>query len=105
MAEFRPTWLEEPLPPSAFTPRIAKLRAAKLLPTPPVNRAEETGFSTSSRLISGLHSDDAARAIRDGPAYLRRPVARKDCALRFTVSGTTLEVLVAAHLGICSPAV
>jgi L-alanine-DL-glutamate epimerase-like enolase superfamily enzyme len=106
MAQYKPTWLEEPLPPSDHA-AYRKLRAAKLLPLATgEHEQEEAGFLE-------LINTDAADYIQmdvccqGGFAMGQRifsAIAKRGIRFAFHSWGTTLEVLAAAHLGICWPA-
>src|SRR5262245_38152714 len=94
MAEFQPTWLEEPLPPSDHA-AYRKLRAAKLLPIATgEHEQEEAGFLD-------LIDTDAADMIQmdvccqGGFAMGQRifaAVAKKKLRFAFHSWGTALEV-------------
>ena len=106
MAEYRPTWLEEPLPPNDHA-AYRKLRASKLLPIATgEHEQEEAGFLD---LIETGAADYIQMDVccQGGFAMGQRvfaAVARRGLRFAFHSWGTTLEVLAAAHLGICWPA-
>ena len=106
MAEYRPTWLEEPLPPNDHA-AYRKLRTAKLLPIATgEHEQEEAGFLD---LIETGAADYIQMDVccQGGFAMGQRvfaAVARRGLRFAFHSWGTTLEVLAAAHLGICWPA-
>jgi L-alanine-DL-glutamate epimerase-like enolase superfamily enzyme len=106
MAEFKPTWLEEPLPPSDHA-AYRKLRAAKLLPIATgEHEQDEAGFLD---LIETGAADFIQMDVccQGGFAMGQRvfaAVAKKKLRFAFHSWGTALEVLAAAHLGICWPA-
>jgi L-alanine-DL-glutamate epimerase-like enolase superfamily enzyme len=106
IAKFKPTWLEEPMPPDNHE-AYRQLRVQKILPiaTGEHEQAEE-GFYD-------LIDTDAADYIQmdvccqGGFAMGQRIFARvqqKKLRFAFHSWGTALEVLAAAHLGICWPA-
>jgi L-alanine-DL-glutamate epimerase-like enolase superfamily enzyme len=106
MAEFQPTWLEEPLPPHDHA-AYRKLRAAKMLSIATgEHEQEEAGFLD---LIETGAADYIQMDVccQGGFAMGQRvfaAVAKKGLRFAFHSWGTTLEVLAAAHLGICWPA-
>jgi L-alanine-DL-glutamate epimerase-like enolase superfamily enzyme len=106
MAEFNPTWLEEPLPPSDHA-AYRKLRAANLVPIATgEHEQEEAGFQD---LIETGAADYIQMDVccQGGFAMGQRifaEVAKNKLLFAFHRWGTTLEVLAAAHLGICWPA-
>jgi len=106
MSEFNPVWLEEPLPPDDHA-AYRKLRAAELLPIATgEHEPDESGFLDviNSGAADYIQMDVCCQG---GFAMGRRifdAVARKGLRFAFHSWGTTLEVLAAAHLGICWPA-
>jgi L-alanine-DL-glutamate epimerase-like enolase superfamily enzyme len=106
MAPFRPTWLEEPLPPSDHA-AYRKLREDGSVPIATgEHEQEEAGFRD---LIDTGAADFIQMDVccQGGFAMGRRvfgEVARRKLRFAFHSWGTTLEVLAAAHLGICWPA-
>jgi L-alanine-DL-glutamate epimerase-like enolase superfamily enzyme len=106
MAEYKPTWLEEPLPPHDHE-AYRKLRAAKILPIATgEHEQEEAGFTD---LIETGAADYIQMDVccQGGFAMGQRVfagVAKKGLCFAFHSWGTLLEVLAAAHLGICWPA-
>jgi L-alanine-DL-glutamate epimerase-like enolase superfamily enzyme len=106
MAKYRLTWLEEPLPPSDHV-AYRKLRAAKLVPIATgEHEQEESGFED---LIESGAADYIQMDVccQGGFAMGQRVfagVARKKLRFAFHSWGTALEVLAAAHLGVCWPA-
>jgi L-alanine-DL-glutamate epimerase-like enolase superfamily enzyme len=106
IAKFKPTWLEEPIPPDDHD-AYRKLRAQKILPIATgEHEQEEKGFYD-------LIETDAADYIQmdvccqGGFAMGQRvfaAVQKKNLRFAFHSWGTALEVLAAAHLGICWPA-
>ncbi len=106
MAQFNPVWLEEPLPPDNHE-AYRQLRAAKFLPIATgEHEPDEAGFMD---LIDSGAADYIQMDVccQGGLAMGRRifdAVAKKKLRFAFHSWGTTLEVLAAAHLGICWPA-
>jgi len=106
MASFNPTWLEEPLPPDDHA-AYRQLRAQKSVPIAAgEHEQDEDGFRDL------IHSGAADYIQMDvccqgGFAMGQRifsEVAGKGLRFAFHSWGTALEVLAAAHLGICWPA-
>ena len=106
MAKFHPTWLEEPLPPTDHA-AYRKLRAAKLVPIATgEHEQDEAGFHD---LIETGAADYLQMDVccQGGFAMGQRvfaEVQKKKLRFAFHSWGTALEVLAAAHLGICWPA-
>src|SRR5262245_1037044 len=106
MAAFKPTWLEEPLPPDDHA-AYRQLRAARILPVATgEHEADEAGFLD---LINTGAADYIQMDVccQGGFAMGRgifAAVAEKGLRFAFHSWGTALEVLTAAHLGICWPA-
>jgi L-alanine-DL-glutamate epimerase-like enolase superfamily enzyme len=106
MAKYQLTWLEEPLPPGDHA-AYRKLRAAKLVPLATgEHEQEEADFED---LIETGAADYIQMDVccQGGFAMGQRVfagVARKKLRFAFHSWGTALEVLAAAHLGICWPA-
>lgn len=106
MAKFNPTWLEEPLPPDDHE-AYRRLRAQKILPIATgEHEQEESGFYD---LIETGAADYLQMDVccQGGFAMGQRIFARvqqKNLRFAFHSWGTGLEVLAAAHLGICWPA-
>jgi L-alanine-DL-glutamate epimerase-like enolase superfamily enzyme len=106
MAEFKPTWLEEPIPPHDHE-AYRRLRAAKIVPVATgEHEQEEAGFND---LIETGAADYIQMDVccQGGFAMGQRVfagVGKKGLRFAFHSWGTTLEVLAAAHLGICWPA-
>lgn len=106
MARFNPTWLEEPLPPDNHDAYRA-LRAQNILPIATgEHEQEERGFYD---LIETGAADYIQMDVccQGGFAMGQRifaSVQRKNLRFAFHSWGTALEVLAAAHLGICWPA-
>jgi L-alanine-DL-glutamate epimerase-like enolase superfamily enzyme len=106
MAAYKPTWLEEPLPPADHA-AYRRLRADRSVPIATgEHEQEEAGFRD---LIDTGAADFIQMDVccQGGFAMGRRvfgEVARRKLRFAFHSWGTTLEVLAAAHLGICWPA-
>jgi L-alanine-DL-glutamate epimerase-like enolase superfamily enzyme len=106
MAKFHPTWLEEPLPPSDHA-AYRQLRATKTVPIATgEHEQDEPGFQD---LIETGAADYIQMDVccQGGFAMGQRVfagVAQKNLRFAFHSWGTALEVLAAAHLGICWPA-
>jgi L-alanine-DL-glutamate epimerase-like enolase superfamily enzyme len=106
MAKFKPTWLEEPLPPDDHA-AYRKLRAAKIVPIATGEHEQaEAGFT--DLMDNGAAADYIQMDVccQGGFAMGRRVfagVAKHGLRFAFHSWGTTLEVLAAAHLGICWP--
>lgn len=103
MAKYHPTWLEEPLPPTDHA-AYRRLRASKTVPIATgEHEQEEAGFQD---LIETGAADYIQMDVccQGGFAMGQRifsEVARKNLRFAFHSWGTALEVLAAAHLGIC----
>ena len=106
IAKFNPTWLEEPIPPDDHE-AYRKLRAQKILPIATgEHEQEEKGFYD---LIETGAADYIQMDVccQGGFAMGQRifaAVQKKNLRFAFHSWGTALEVLAAAHLGICWPA-
>jgi L-alanine-DL-glutamate epimerase-like enolase superfamily enzyme len=106
IAKFNPTWLEEPIPPDDHD-GYRKLRAQKILPIATgEHEQEEGGFYD---LIETGAADYIQMDVccQGGFAMGQRvfaAVQKKNLRFAFHSWGTALEVLAAAHLGICWPA-
>jgi len=106
MAQFNPTWLEEPMPPENHA-AYRDLRAKKFLPVATgEHEPDEAGFLD---LIETGAADYIQMDVccQGGFAMGQRifaAVEQKKLRFAFHSWGTALEVLAAAHLGICSPA-
>jgi len=106
MAAFQPTWLEEPLPPSDHA-AYRKLRAAKLLPIATgEHEQEEAGFTDlmETGAADYIQMDVCCQGGFAMGQRICAAVAHRGLRFAFHSWGTTLEVLAAAHLGICWPA-
>jgi L-alanine-DL-glutamate epimerase-like enolase superfamily enzyme len=106
MAKFKPTWLEEPMPPDDHE-AYRKLRAQKIVPIASgEHEQEENGFYdlVDTAAVDYVQMDVCCQG---GFAMGRRIFARvqkKKLRFAFHSWGTALEVLAAAHLGVCWPA-
>jgi L-alanine-DL-glutamate epimerase-like enolase superfamily enzyme len=106
IAKFKPTWLEEPIPPDDHE-AYRKLRAQKILPIATgEHEQEEEGFYD---LIETGAADYIQMDVccQGGFAMGQRvfaAVQKRNLRFAFHSWGTALEVLAAAHLGICWPA-
>jgi L-alanine-DL-glutamate epimerase-like enolase superfamily enzyme len=106
MAKFKITWLEEPMPPDDHDAYRA-LRAQKIVPVASgEHEQEEEGFYD----LINTHAADYIQmdvCCQGGFAMGQRvfaAVQKKNLRFAFHSWGTALEVLAAAHLGICWPA-
>jgi L-alanine-DL-glutamate epimerase-like enolase superfamily enzyme len=106
IGKFNPTWLEEPMPPDDHA-AYRRLRAQKILPIATgEHEQDEAGFYD---LIETGAADYIQMDVccQGGFAMGRRvfaAVQKKGLRFAFHSWGTALEVLAAAHLGICWPA-
>jgi len=106
IAQYNPTWLEEPLPPDDHD-GYRKLRAARIVPIATgEHEHDEAGFAD---LMETNATDYVQMDVccQGGFAMGRRVferVAKKKLRFAFHSWGTDLEVLAAAHLGVCWPA-
>jgi L-alanine-DL-glutamate epimerase-like enolase superfamily enzyme len=105
MAAHRPTWLEEPLPPEDHA-AYRTLRAAKAVPI--ASGEHEQTLEGFFDLIDSGAVDYAQMDVlcQGGFAMAQRIFERvEQCRLSFAFHswGTMLEVLAAAHVGICWP--
>lgn len=106
IAKFNPTWLEEPLPPDNHDAYRA-LRAQKILPIATgEHEQEEKGFY--DLILTGaadyIQMDVCCQGGFAMGQRVFASVQRKNLRFAFHSWGTALEVLAAAHLGICWPA-
>jgi L-alanine-DL-glutamate epimerase-like enolase superfamily enzyme len=105
IAQYKPTWLEEPLPPDDHA-SYRKLRAEKIVPIATgEHEQEECGFTDlmDTKAADYIQMDVCCQG---GFAMGQRVFAQvQKHGLRFAFHswGTALEVLAAAHLGICWP--
>lgn len=106
MAEFNPVWLEEPLPPDDHA-AYRKLRATRLLPLASgEHEPNEAGFMDliDSGAVDYVQMDVCCQGGFPMGRRVFEAVAKKRLRFAFHSWGTALEVLAAAHLGICWPA-
>jgi len=105
MSRFDPLWLEEPLPPADHA-AYAALREKELIPLAGgEHEPNEEGYIDliDSDCVDYVQMDVCCQG---GFALGRRlfgAIARQELRLAFHSWGTDLEVLAAAHLGICWP--
>ncbi len=105
MAEFDPLWLEEPLPPLDHD-AYAELHAKDLIPLAGgEHEQDEAGYIDliDSDCVDYVQMDVCCQG---GFALGRRlfgAIARQELRFAFHSWGTDLEVLAAAHLGVCWP--
>jgi L-alanine-DL-glutamate epimerase-like enolase superfamily enzyme len=106
MAEFQPTWLEEPLPPSDHA-AYRKLRATKTVPIA-TGEHEQTEAGFQDLIETGAADYIQMDVCCQGGFTMGRRifarVAEKNLRFAFHSWGTALEFLAAAQLGICWPA-
>lgn len=106
IAKYNPTWLEEPLPPHEHDSYRALMKA-KILPVATgEHEQEEAGFND---LINTNCADYIQMDVccQGGFAMGNRVFAgvqKKGLRFAFHCWGTLLEVIAAAHIGICWPA-
>ncbi|HXU78160.1 MAG TPA: mandelate racemase/muconate lactonizing enzyme family protein [Methylomirabilota bacterium] len=106
LAEFNPVWLEEPLPPMEHQ-AYRDLRARKLIPLAAgEHEQEEAGFNDlmASGAVDYVQMDVCCQGGFDMANRIFAEVQRQGLRFAFHSWGTALEVLAAAHLGICWPA-
>ena len=105
IAQYGPVWLEEPLPPDDH-PAYRKLKGLGILPIATgEHEQDEAGFADliRTRAADYIQMDVCCQG---GFAMGRRvcdATAREGLKFAFHSWGTTLEVLAAAHFGICFP--
>jgi L-alanine-DL-glutamate epimerase-like enolase superfamily enzyme len=105
MAKFNPTWLEEPLPPDDHG-AYRDLRAQKILPIATgEHEHDEAGFQDliESGAADYLQMDVCCQGGYAMGQRIFAAVQRAGLRFAFHSWGTALEVLAAAHLGICWP--
>ncbi len=105
MAQYQPTWLEEPLPPDDHA-AYRKLRAAKIVPVATgEHEQEESGFADlmDTGAADYIQMDVCCQGGFAMGQRVFTGVAQRGLRFAFHSWGTTLEVLAAAHLGICWP--
>ncbi len=103
ISEFHPTWLEEPLPPDDH----AAYRQLRRQTTVPIASGEhepdEAGFRDliESKAADYIQMDVCCQGGFEMGRRIFAGVAAKGLRFAFHSWGTALEVLAAAHLGIC----
>ncbi len=106
MRAFEPTWLEEPLPPEDHA-AYRQLRATKAVPIATgEHEHDEAGFIDliETGAADWIQMDVCCQGGFAMGQRLFAAIARHGLRFAFHSWGTTLEVLAAAHLGICWPA-
>jgi len=105
IAKYGPVWLEEPMPPDDHA-AYRKLKAMNLLPIATgEHEQDEAGFLDliKTRAANYIQMDVCCQG---GFAMGRRvcdAIAKEGLRFAFHSWGTTLEVLAAAHFGVCFP--
>jgi L-alanine-DL-glutamate epimerase-like enolase superfamily enzyme len=105
IAKYQPTWLEEPLPPDDHD-AYRSLRAAKILPVATgEHELEESGFRDliDTGAADYIQMDVCCQGGFSMGQRVFADVEKRGLRFAFHSWGTTLEVLAAAHLGICWP--
>jgi L-alanine-DL-glutamate epimerase-like enolase superfamily enzyme len=105
MSQYDPLWLEEPLPPADHQ-AYAELRAKDLLPLASgEHEPGETGYLDliDSESVDYVQMDVCCQGGFTMGRRLFATIARRELRFAFHSWGTALEVLAAAHLGICWP--
>jgi L-alanine-DL-glutamate epimerase-like enolase superfamily enzyme len=106
IAPFKPVWLEEPLPPEDH----AAYRRLKALGHVPVatgeHEQEEAGFDDLVRTKAAdyIQMDVCCQGGFDMGRRVAEAVKLQNLRFAFHSWGTVLEVLAAAHFGVCWPA-
>lgn len=105
LARHQVTWLEEPLPPhdhAAYT-RLKDLDAVPLAAGE--HEPGEPGFDdlVANRCVDYVQADLVCQGGYDLGRRLLASVARSGLSFAFHCWGTNLEILAAAHLGVCWP--
>jgi L-alanine-DL-glutamate epimerase-like enolase superfamily enzyme len=106
MAEFHPVWLEEPLPPDNHA-AYRELRASRAVPIATgEHEPDEAGFQDliESDAADYLQMDVCCQGGFAMGQRIFAAVAKEGLRFAFHSWGTALEVLAAAHLGVCWPA-
>ena len=106
MAQFNPTWLEEPLPPDDHA-AYRELRAKNMVPIASgEHEPDESGFQDliESEAADYIQMDVCCQGGFAMGQRIFAQVAKKGLRFAFHSWGTALEVLAAAHLGVCWPA-
>jgi L-alanine-DL-glutamate epimerase-like enolase superfamily enzyme len=102
MAPLRPTWLEEPLPPQDLG-AYERLRRISPIPLAAGEHEADLPALAWSRVVGVVQADVCCQGGFHEIGVVIEAV--KDAGLQFAFHswGTALEVLAAAHLGICWP--
>ncbi len=106
MAPFKPTWLEEPLPPEDHA-SYRELRGMSIVPIATgEHEPDEAGFMdlVENGVADYVQMDLCCQGGIPMAGRLFSKLAERGLKFAFHSWGTTLEVLAAAHLGICWPA-
>ena len=106
MAKYHPTWLEEPLPPTDHA-AYRKLRVSGTVPIATgEHEQDEAGFQNliETGAADYIQMDVCCQGGFTMGQRIFAEVAQKSLRFAFHSWGTALEVLAAAHLGICWPA-
>jgi L-alanine-DL-glutamate epimerase-like enolase superfamily enzyme len=106
MAQFSPTWLEEPLPPDDHA-AYRELREKNAVPLAAgEHEPDEGGFQDliDSHAADYVQMDVCCQGGFTMGQRIFAQVAKKGLRFAFHSWGTALEVLAAAHLGVCWPA-
>ena len=105
MAQFHPTWLEEPLPPEDHKAYVT-LREKGYLPIASGEHEQEyAGFEDliDQKAVDYVQMDVCCQGGFEMGSKIFDKTAKAGLRFAFHSWGTTLEVLAAAHLGICWP--
>jgi L-alanine-DL-glutamate epimerase-like enolase superfamily enzyme len=106
IAPYQPTWLEEPLPPDDHD-AYRKITAQNILPIATgEHEQEESGFADlmDTKAANYIQMDVCCQGGFAMGNRVFEGVAKHGLRFAFHSWGTALEVLAAAHLGICWPA-
>lgn len=106
MVSFHPTWLEEPLPPEDHA-AYRELRASRTVPIATgEHEPDEAGFLDliQTGAADYIQMDVCCQGGFGMGSRILEAIARERLRFAFHSWGTALEVLAAAHLGICWPA-
>ena len=105
MASFKPAWLEEPLPPDDHA-SYRQLREMKLVPIATGEHEPDEGRFmdlVDTGAADVIQMDVCCQGGISAAQRLFTKVAQRGLKFAFHSWGTGLEVLAAAHLGICWP--
>lgn len=105
MAEFDPLWLEEPLPPADHEAYLALHEKDLVALASGEHEPSEAGFVDliDSGGVDHVQMDVCCQGGLSMARRLFGLIARRELRFAFHSWGTDLEVLAAAHLGICWP--